>query len=72
MVTKKSSATIKDLILWLDELRLSLEIPSLGRYGVKLEDLDALVEKSAAASSMKANPINLVREELREILEIAL
>jgi alcohol dehydrogenase class IV len=49
-----------------------LRIPRLNTYGIKQEHLAELVEKSAKASSMKANPIVLTREELAEILERAL
>jgi alcohol dehydrogenase class IV len=72
LVTGSSKATIEDLTHWLENMRVSLAIPSLKTYGVVEGDLDLLVEKGAAASSMKANPIVLVREELREILEMAM
>ena len=44
-----------------------LEIPPLRTYGVTDSDIPLLVEKAAKASSMKANPIVLTGEELREI-----
>lgn len=71
LVTGKENATVTDLGDWVEELRLSIAIPPLRDYGVKLSDLDLLVEKGAVASSMKTNPILLQRGELREILEMA-
>lgn len=50
------------------ELCRRLEVPGLREYGVGEGDLEVLVEKAAQASSMKANPIVLTREELREIV----
>ncbi len=72
IITGKTGATISDLSGWLEDLRVALAIPSLGQFGVKEKDLPVLVEKGAVASSMKANPIALSSEELREILEMAL
>jgi alcohol dehydrogenase class IV len=72
IMTGNSSATISDLTRWLEDLRISLAIPTLRRYGVTKNDLEQLVEKGAAASSMKANPIVLTQAELYEILEVAL
>lgn len=71
-VTGQPDARIGDLVDWLVALRHDLHIPGLGQYGVSAGDLESLVEKSAAASSMKANPIVLTREEMREILEQAM
>jgi alcohol dehydrogenase class IV len=65
-------AEIRDGALWLETLAETLKIPSLSSYGINLDDLDEIVQKSMAASSMKANPIGLTRAELRSILERAL
>jgi alcohol dehydrogenase class IV len=67
-----SAATVAGLSRLLDELRSTLRIPGLLAYGIVGDDIDVLVEKSAPASSMKANPLTLTREEMREILEMAL
>ncbi len=72
LVTGRENASIPDLCSWLEDLRLSLEIPGLGKYGIKPEHIGDLVEKSAVASSMKANPIELRPDEMYEILERAL
>lgn len=71
-VTGRHDATIQDLGSWLTELREALQIPPLGEFGVRPGDLDALVQMSAVASSMKANPLKLTDAEMREILEIGL
>lgn len=71
-VTGDPNATIAGLSLALDEMRSALYIPPLREYGIHASDLDALVEKSAVASNMKANPLTLTSAELRQILEIAL
>jgi alcohol dehydrogenase class IV len=55
-------------VRWIAELCRKLEIPGLRAYGVGPEDIPALVEKAAQASSMKANPVALSREELIEIV----
>lgn len=72
LVTGDPAATTHDLVLWLEALRGSLHISGLREYSVQEKDLDALVEKGAAASSMKANPLVLTRSELHKIIEMAL
>ncbi len=71
-VTGRQDATASDLGRWLIELRESLQIPSLGELGIRPGDVDLLVQMSAVASSMKANPLKLTRSEMREILELGL
>ena len=44
----------------------------LRAYGVTEADIPVLVEKAARASSMKANPIDLTPEELRELISKAI
>lgn len=65
-------ARTEDGVAWVRTLCADLKIPSLRHYGVAAKDLEALVDQGAKASSMKANPILLTREELREVLERAL
>jgi alcohol dehydrogenase class IV len=50
------------------ELCRKLEVPPLRHYGVADADVPALVEKAANASSMKANPIALTADQLRDII----
>lgn len=68
ILTGKSQATVEDGIAWILDLCTLFEIPALQSYGINQTDLPALVEKSAHASSMKANPIELTSEELLDIL----
>jgi alcohol dehydrogenase class IV len=72
LLTGKSTATASDGVSWLRQLVHELEIPSLRAYGITTNSINELVENSAKASSMKANPIQLTRQELVEILERAL
>lgn len=60
------------LIDWARDLIAELQIPSLGKLGVKAEDIEVITEKSARASSMKGNPVPLTKEEMFAILEKAL
>ena len=68
----EGSADASDAIDWISETSRLLGIPGLGNYGVKAEDFAEIVSKSAAASSMKGNPIELTAEELTAILRAAL
>ncbi len=72
MLTGDEGATVKDGIRWLEELSSELSIPPLRDFGMTPEDIPTLVEKGTHASSMKANPIELRREELAWILNQAL
>jgi alcohol dehydrogenase class IV len=72
LLTGRAAATADEGVEWLRELVAALNIPRLGRYGITREYTAALVEKAAHASSMKANPIELMPEELAAALESAL
>jgi len=72
LVTGRPHALAEEGAAWAAELCRKLEIPPLGAYGVGAEDVDALVEKAAHASSMKANPLVLTKEEMHEIVQRAL
>jgi alcohol dehydrogenase class IV len=56
----------------LSDLVARLEIPPLSTYGVTAGDIPEIAAKAAKTSSMKANPIVLTDEELREIATLAL
>ena len=71
ILTGNGSAEADDGVAWVRDLCQALEVPSLASYGMTERDLPSVVEKSAAASSMRGNPIELTPEELREILERA-
>lgn len=72
LLTGRSDARPSAAVEWLDRLCQDLEVPQLSAYGMKREDFDRVVSQAAAASSMKANPISLTVEELREVLDQAL
>jgi alcohol dehydrogenase class IV len=57
---------------WVQKLVSDLATPPLGSYGIRGEHIANLVEKATQASSMKANPIALSREELADTLRQAL
>ncbi len=57
---------------WVQKLIADLSVPRLSKYGVLPGHIAELVDKASHASSMKANPIVLMPEELAEILERAL
>jgi alcohol dehydrogenase class IV len=68
ILTGQGDATAEDGIEWAREVCQELEIPPLKTYGIREEDVPALVAEGAKASSMKGNPLTLTREELSEVL----
>ena len=72
LLTGSPSAGAAEAVHWIDELCAALHVPPLGAYGLERRHLPELLDKSAAASSMKANPIALTREEMEEIVLAAL
>lgn len=72
ILSGRPQATIEDAVRWIEDLCAGLEIPALRVYGIEQKHVGELCDKAAAASSMKANPIALTRDELRELLERAL
>jgi len=72
ILTGRDSALAEDGIAWVTALATALNVPSLAAYGVTTADFPVLVEKTAVASSTKANPIVLTPEDLGEILALAL
>jgi alcohol dehydrogenase class IV len=72
ILTGDDAAEAADGVRWVEELCADLAVPTLASYGVGQDDLPLLVQKAAAASSMKANPVALTPAEMAEILERAL
>jgi alcohol dehydrogenase class IV len=72
ILTGQDAALAEDGIAWVMSLAAALNVPSLAAYGVTAANFPTLVEKTAVASSTKANPIVLTKEELHEILTLAL
>jgi alcohol dehydrogenase class IV len=71
LLTGRSDAKANDAIVWVTQLVRDLAIPGLSKHGVAASDHAVLVQNAARASSMKANPVALSPEELRQILELA-
>ncbi len=71
ILTGQPEATAEEGAAWVQSLCEDLAIPPLGVYGLQEVHYEAVIEKSARASSMKGNPILLTDEELRLILEAA-
>jgi alcohol dehydrogenase class IV len=72
ILTGRSDATPEDGAAWVECLCRDLEIRPLGAYGIQPADVTALADKTARASSMKANPITLTRGQLEELLTRAI
>jgi alcohol dehydrogenase class IV len=72
IVTGVDGATAFDGIAWVAKLCSALQIRGLRTYGVTENDIPALVEKAAQASSTKGNPIALTTAEMTEALSRAL
>ena len=72
LLTGSENAQTEDGIEWAFRTCEELGIPTLAAYGLRPDDVPAVVQKASRASSMKANPIELTTEELTEILSNAL
>ena len=72
ILTGSDQAKAADGVAWVQELCQALQVPPLASYGMTPANLSTVVEKSAVASSTKANPIQLTPDEMREILTRAM
>ena len=72
VLTGREGARASEAVEWVRELCQALNIPRLSAYGLKADDIPPLVEKTAVASSTKANPVKLTADELSQILQKAL
>jgi len=72
ILTGRADATPEDGAGCVESLCRDLDIQPLRAYGVRPADVPALAAKAAAASSMKANPIVLTRDQLEELLARAI
>lgn len=66
------SASTDDGIGWIRKLVKDFNIPRLGTHGIAPKDADEIVKHAQNANSMKANPIALTPEELKQVLVDAL
>ena len=72
ILTGALQARAEDGITWVTALCRDLEIPGLRSYGIGEQHVDELCDKASVSSSMKANPVVLTRDELRELVVQAL
>lgn len=72
LLTGQTHTTADAGIEWVRYLVRDFGIPRLASHGIKPEHLDEIVKNAMNASSMKANPIALTPEELKQVLEKAL
>jgi alcohol dehydrogenase class IV len=72
LLTQDPNAQAEAAVAALAALCNTLKIPTLRSLGLIQSEITAVVEKAAAASSMKANPLVLTKAELTEILELSL
>lgn len=72
LLTGRPQAVANDGVAWVRELCTALEVQPLSAFGVDESAVPGIVEKAAAASSMKANPVALTTEELGGVLHAAL
>lgn len=72
ILTGKANARAADGIAWLYDLVAGLGTAPLSSFGLRRNDFPGIVQKSAQASSMKGNPVQLTQEEMSEILELSL
>lgn len=61
-----------EAVEWLLQLTADLKIPRLRSWGVSKDRFDEIILAASKASSMKANPTTLSREDLAKILDAAL
>jgi len=71
LLTGQAQAEPEDAVAWLRDLCSDLEIPPLRAYGLTESDLPGLLERAAAANSMRSNPISLTAEEMRRVVDLA-
>jgi alcohol dehydrogenase class IV len=71
LLTGRNGARIDDGIDWIREICIELQVPPLRAWGIAEADLPGVVEESARASSMKANPLPLTSEELLAVITSA-
>ncbi|MBN2547660.1 MAG: iron-containing alcohol dehydrogenase [Anaerolineales bacterium] len=68
ILTGNMSAAAQDGLVWVEQVCKDFNIPPLAQYGLVESDLPELIEKSAKASSMQGNPVQLTKDEMRIIL----
>jgi alcohol dehydrogenase class IV len=72
LLTGNHRASIVDGVDWLRETVRRLGVARLGGYGIGAADADAIVARTAKASSTQGNPVVLTEDELHEVLAAAI
>ena len=72
ILTDTPQSRAEDGIAWVKALCRDLQIPGLRIYGIGEGHAAELCDKASVSSSMKANPVTLTKEELRELVTGAL
>jgi alcohol dehydrogenase class IV len=67
-----AEARAGEVVEWVEKLCRELKAKRLRSFGLDTGNFEVLCERASRASSMKANPVELTRDELREILERSL
>ena len=71
-LTGNPAAEPADGVEFVQKLSRELAIPPLAKFGMSAGDAEEVVSKSARASSMKANPVVLSLDELKEVYQRSL
>ncbi len=71
LLTGRPAASAEDGIGWLHELVARLGIPSLRTYGLEPAQFEGLAVAALGASSMKANPVQLSKDQVIGLLRAA-
>ena len=72
LLLNDESKKAEDVISYLTELNVTLNIPGLGSYGIKKDDITEIVYQSKNSSSMQGNTIPLTEDEMSLILKNSL
>jgi alcohol dehydrogenase class IV len=72
LLTGRADASIEDAVTWIRETVRLLEVPGLSTFGLRPEQADEVVAKTAKASSTQGNPVVLSGDELHAVLAAAM
>ncbi|HPR69021.1 MAG TPA: iron-containing alcohol dehydrogenase [Kiritimatiellia bacterium] len=72
ILTGREDAGAADGEAWLQDLSRKLRISSLASYGIRSSHVPELAAKALAASSTKANPVDLSKDEVEEMISNSL
>jgi len=72
MLCCDAKAGVEEGIEWVRRITTDLGVAGLGQLGVTETDLESVVTRATAASSMKGNPVVLTHEEMGTVLRAAM